>query len=60
VASSKTAEMAKALEKALASVSFTLYPYADHGNTWQKAFSESDFFYRLFSDKVSPERFFTN
>lgn len=49
VASTKTEEMAKALEKALASVSFTLYPYADHGHTWQKAFSEPSFFYQLFS-----------
>ena len=50
VASSKTEEMAKALEKVFASVSFTLYPYADHGHTWQKAFSEPDFFYLLFSE----------
>jgi predicted peptidase len=49
VASAKTELMATALEKAGASVSFKLYPEADHGGTWLRAFSEPDFFYWLFS-----------
>ncbi|MEX2231354.1 MAG: prolyl oligopeptidase family serine peptidase [Cyclobacteriaceae bacterium] len=49
VSSIRTEIMATALKKAGASVSFTLYPEADHGNTWVKAFSEPEFFRRLFS-----------
>lgn len=49
VPSRKTEKMAKALAKAGASVSFTLYPDADHGATWHRAFSEADLFQWLFS-----------
>lgn len=48
VPSSRTEKMAIALEKAGASVSYTLYPLADHRTIWTKAFSEPDFFSRLF------------
>ena len=49
VPSSKTEKMAKALASAGASVSFKLYPDADHGGTWVNAFSEPDFFSKLFA-----------
>ena len=49
VSSSKSENMAKALKKAGATVSFILYPEADHNRTWLKAFSEPDFFSLLFS-----------
>lgn len=49
VPSRKTEKMAKALLKAGASVSFTLYPDADHGGTWVHALSEPDFFEWLFN-----------
>jgi predicted peptidase len=52
VSSSESMRMAVALENAGASVSFILYNEADHSNTWVKAFSEPDFFYWLFSEKV--------
>jgi predicted peptidase len=53
----KTEKIAKALEKAGASVSFTLFPEADHGATWWYAFSQPDFFYKLFSVEVRvPEK----
>jgi predicted peptidase len=48
VPSKKTEKMAKALKKAGAHVSFTLYPNADHGATWHRAFAEPDFFKWLF------------
>ncbi len=48
VPSSRTEKMADALSKAGASVSYKLYPDADHRTTWIKAFSEPDFFYKLF------------
>jgi predicted peptidase len=48
VSSEKTKQMAKALKKAGAKVSFTLYPDADHGATWHRAFAEPDFFQWLF------------
>jgi predicted peptidase len=51
---SKTEKMAQALKKAGASVSFTLFPEADHGATWWFAFSEPDFFYKLFSIQTDP------
>ncbi|MEO5602760.1 MAG: dienelactone hydrolase family protein [Cyclobacteriaceae bacterium] len=51
VSSSKTEKMAMALEKAGASVSFTLFPGADHGSTWLKAFSKPDFFFWIFSSE---------
>lgn len=50
VASDKTKKMATALQLAGAAVDFTLYPDADHTNTWQKAFSEPDFFRWIFAD----------
>lgn len=49
VPSYKTQYMASALADAGASVSFKLYPTADHGGTWFRAFSEPDFFYWLFA-----------
>jgi predicted peptidase len=49
VPSSKTENMAAALNDAGASVSFTLYPDTNHEGTWMRAFSESDFCYWLFS-----------
>jgi predicted peptidase len=51
VSSSQSEKMAKALLKAGATVSFTLYPDADHHNTWAKAFSEPGLFEWLFSTK---------
>lgn len=48
VPSKKTEEMANALKKVGANVSFTLYPNADHGATWHRAFAEADFFKWLF------------
>ena len=54
VPSWETEKMAKALEQAGASVSFTLYPDADHGRTWVNAFSEPDFFHWLFSEDHTP------
>jgi len=48
VPSKKTEKMAQALKKAGAHVSFTLYPNADHGDTWHRAFAERDFFKWLF------------
>jgi predicted peptidase len=54
VASSKTERMANALREAGASVAFKIFPEADHGGTWPKAFAEPDFFSLLFSpEKVS-------
>jgi predicted peptidase len=49
VPSSKTEKMAKALQVAGATVSFTLYPEADHGRSRANAFSEKDFCSWLFS-----------
>lgn len=46
---SKTKQIAEALKEAGASVSFTLFPEADHGETWWYAFSQPDFFHKLFS-----------
>ena len=58
VPSIRTEIMATALEKAGASVAFTLYPEADHENTWVKAFSEPEFFHLLFSGgKKIPDPF---
>ena len=54
VPSQRTEKMAIALAQAGASVSFTLYPYADHGRTWMNAFSEPDFFKWLFSEAHTP------
>lgn len=54
VTSVKSEKMAKALEKAGAWVSFTLYPESDHGGTLVRAFSEPDFFHWLYS--VNKER----
>lgn len=51
VPSRKTEKMAKALSKAGASVSFTLYPESDHGRTWTHALSEPDFFRWLFAPR---------
>lgn len=48
VPSQKTEKMAKALAKAGASVSFTIYPDADHGRTLRRAFSEPDLMAWLF------------
>lgn len=42
-------KMAKALEKAGASVKYTLYPDADHAESWIKAFAEPDFSSWIFS-----------
>lgn len=56
VPSWKTAKMARALAESGASVAFTVYPGADHGSTWFRAFSEPDFFHWLFSgDYAEPE-----
>ena len=49
VPSAESESMALALRNAGASVSFTLYPEADHTNIWISAFTEPDFFYWLFS-----------
>ena len=49
VPSYKTANMARVLQAAGASVAFTLYPKTDHGSTWFRAFSEPDFFHWLFA-----------
>ena len=54
VPSRRTEQMAKALASAGASVSFTLYPQADHGRTWINAFSEPDFFRWIFSGDHTP------
>ena len=54
VPSRKTEKMAKALAQAGASVSFILYPNADHGRTWLNAFSEPDFFKWIFSEAQTP------
>jgi predicted peptidase len=51
VASSKSRRMADALREAGASVLFKIFPGADHGATWPKAFAEPDFFSLLFSAK---------
>ena len=51
VASYKSEKMARALEKAGASVSFTLYPGASHGRMWTHAFSEPDLFDWLYQGK---------
>jgi predicted peptidase len=54
VPSSKTERMATALRDAGASVAFKIFPEADHGGTWPKAFAEHNFFSLLFSrEKVS-------
>jgi predicted peptidase len=49
VSSSKSEKMATALKNSGASVSFTLYPQADHSGSWVNAFSEPDFCSWLFS-----------
>jgi predicted peptidase len=49
VASDKSEKMATALKKSGASVSFTLYPNADHTGSWVNAFSEPDFCSWIFS-----------
>jgi predicted peptidase len=51
VPSSRTEKMAKALVRAGASVSFKLYPNADHRGAWESAFSEPDLFSKLFDPK---------
>lgn len=51
VSRGESEKMARALQKAGASVSFTAYPEADHSSTWIKAFSEPDYFSWLFSDR---------
>jgi predicted peptidase len=43
VPSDKSEKMAKALKNSGASVSFTLYPQADHLESWLQAFAEPDF-----------------
>ncbi len=42
VPSTKSKNMAEALERAGASVQFTLFPDADHGSTWVHAFAQAD------------------
>ena len=54
VPSGRTEQMARALASAGASVSFILYPEADHGRTWINAFSEPDFFRWIFSGDHTP------
>ena len=54
VPSRRTEQMARALANAGASVSFILYPEADHGRTWINAFSEPDFFRWIFSADHTP------
>jgi predicted peptidase len=54
VPSSKSNKMAEALEKSGASVSFKLYPNADHTGSWVNAFAEPDFCSWLFSISRSP------
>jgi predicted peptidase len=49
VPSDKSEKMAAALKKSGASVSFTLYPNANHSATWTNAFSEPDFCSWIFS-----------
>jgi predicted peptidase len=51
VPSMKSEQMARALDKAGAIVSFKLYPDTDHGGTWHHAFSEPDYFRWLFTQK---------
>jgi predicted peptidase len=51
VPSSRTEKMANALVRAGASVSFKLYPHADHRGAWESAFSEPDLFSKLFETK---------
>jgi predicted peptidase len=53
VSSEKSEKMANALEKAGASVSFTVYQNADHAGSWINAFSEPDFCSWLFG-KAAP------
>ncbi|MBT1695637.1 dienelactone hydrolase family protein [Fulvivirgaceae bacterium PWU4] len=50
VSSDKSEKMAAALRKSGASVSFTLYPGADHTGSWVNAFAEPDFVSWIFSD----------
>lgn len=50
VPSKKTKGIARALEKAGASVSLTVYPDADHLDSWMNAFAEPDFCQWLFKD----------
>lgn len=54
VTSDKSEKMAAALRKSGASVSFTLYPGADHTGSWVNAFAEPDFVSWIFSDPL-PE-----
>jgi predicted peptidase len=54
VPSGKSEKMANALRKAGASVSFTLYPDADHKGSWEKAFAEPDFCSWIFSVARHP------
>lgn len=49
VSSEASERMATALTKAGASVTFTLYPDADHHGTWRKAFATPDLFMKIFS-----------
>jgi predicted peptidase len=49
VSSGKSERMAQALSRSGATVSFTLYPEADHTGSWVKAFAEPDFCSWLFS-----------
>jgi predicted peptidase len=49
VSSDKSQKMARALANSGASVSFTLYPQADHVGSWVNAFKEPDFCSWLFA-----------
>ena len=51
VPSEKSEKMAKALKESGASVSLTLYPNADHLQSWTNAFAEKDFCSWLYSNK---------
>lgn len=51
VPASKTEQMAEALQEAGARVTFVLFPEADHSATWWYAFSQPDFFQKLFPKK---------
>lgn len=53
VPSSKSKQIATAIERAGASVDFTLYPQADHHHTWVNTFSEPDLFDWLFRDSAA-------
>lgn len=58
VPSNRSRKMAAALEQAGASVSFTVFPDANHYNTWIKAFSKPDLFSWLFSHRQAAGQTF--